>query len=100
MPEAAPLFLWVSHFAPHAGGPQEADDPYLLTPPVPERYRDFYANAELPKDASYNEADVSDKPAYVRKRAPLSATTQAAIKELNAQRRESLKAVDDSVTGS
>ncbi len=97
VPNAAPLFLWVSHFAPHAGGPAEADDPTFPSPPVPERYRDHYADTPLPKDPSYNEADVSDKPGYVRKRAALTPTTEAALQELNAQRWESLKAVDDSV---
>jgi arylsulfatase A-like enzyme len=97
LPHAQPLFLWVSHFAPHAGGPAEADDPALATPPVPARYKNFYANAALPQDPSFNEADVSDKPAYVRNRAPLSASLQAQIRELNAQRWESLKAADESV---
>jgi len=92
------LFLWVSHFAPHAATlPTEPDDPRFSSPVLPPRYKDLYANTPVPADPSYNEADVTDKPAYVRNRARFSADVQADIQELNAQRWESLKAVDDSV---
>jgi N-acetylglucosamine-6-sulfatase len=33
---------------------------------IPERHRDAYPNTRLPSAASFNEADVSDKPAWVR----------------------------------
>lgn len=98
VPGVAPFFLWVSHFAPHAATlPTEPDDPRFSSPVVPPRYKDFYANTPVPADPSYNEADVTDKPTYVRNRARFSAEVQADIQELNAQRWESLKAVDDSV---
>lgn len=97
VPATEPLFLWVSFYAPHGGAPAEADDPSITTPAVPPRWKDYYASAPLPKDANFNEADVSDKPAYVRSRTLVTATMQAKLKESNAQRWESLRAVDDSV---
>jgi arylsulfatase A-like enzyme len=97
VPAAAPLFLWVSQYAPHVGAPTEADDPAIATPAVPQRWKNFYASTPLPKDPNFNEADVSDKPAYVRNKRLLSATMQAQLKESNAQRWESLRAVDESV---
>jgi arylsulfatase A-like enzyme len=97
LPATEPLFLWVSFFAPHSGLPAEPDDPSMATPAVPPRWKDYYASAPLPKAPNYNEADVSDKPAYVRSKIRIPATTEAQLKESNAQRWESLRAVDDSV---
>jgi len=51
----------------------------------------------LPKGPAYNEADVTDKPAYVRNRPPISPATEAGLTESYQQRLESLRAVDDSV---
>jgi N-acetylglucosamine-6-sulfatase len=64
-----PLFLWLSYFAPHAGGPHQADGPVGVGVPHPApRYRYAFDNAPLPRPASFNEADVSDKPPAIRKR--------------------------------
>jgi arylsulfatase A-like enzyme len=98
VPLSAPLFLWVSQYAPHVGAPTEPDDPAIATPAVPQRWKDYYASASLPKDPNFNELDVSDKPAYVRTKNLVSATMQAQLKESNAQRWESLRAVDESVS--
>ena len=38
----------------------------------PERHRDAYARARAPRPPSFNEADVSDKPTWVREKDPLS----------------------------
>ena len=97
VPSAAPLFLWVSQYAPHGGTPVESDDPALATPAVPPRWRNFYAGEPTLKDPSFNEANVSDKPTYVRSAPPLTTDVQAQLKEVNAQRLESLRAVDQSV---
>jgi arylsulfatase A-like enzyme len=87
----------VSQYAPHSGAPIEADDPAIATPAVPTRWKDYYASAPLPKEPNFNEADVSDKPAYVRTKNLVWASMQAQLKESNSQRWESLRAVDESV---
>ncbi len=102
-PADAPFFLWASYFAPHAGKPVEADDPInvygrsLPTPAVADRHRDDYINVPLTKDPSFNEQDVSDKPAHVRNLPTLTSLKQAMLTEQYQQRLESLQAVDEAV---
>jgi len=93
-----PFFLWVAFLADHSGGPRDPDDPTGLATPVPApRHKDRFAGTPLPQPPNYNEADVSDKPAVIRARAPINARVQAAIQENWQQRRETLLAVDDAV---
>jgi N-acetylglucosamine-6-sulfatase len=91
-----PFFLWASFLAPHNGAPAEPDDPStgLGTPAVSPRYKDAQAGLTLPDKPSINEADVTDKAAYIQN-APLR--NRAALRELLQQRRESLMAVDDAI---
>ena len=68
-PRRQPFFLSVAYLAPHSGSPREADDPANLATPVPApRHKDAYDAEPLPRPASLNEADVSDKPAGIRDR--------------------------------
>src|SRR6266511_2821799 len=93
-----PFFLWVAFLANHSGGPRDPDDPVGLATPVPApRYNDRFAGTPLPQPPNYNEADVSDKPAGIRRRPLINARVQAAIQENWQQRRETLLAVDDAV---
>ena len=55
---AAPLFLWLSFNAPHEPAPYMRQD------------RNKFSGVPLPQPPSFNERDVSDKPAWVR-RSPL-----------------------------
>jgi arylsulfatase A-like enzyme len=97
-PEAAPFFLWVAFLADHAGNPRDPDDPPNLATPMPApRYKDRFAGTPLPQPPSFNEADVSDKPAGIRQRALLTPRQIAGIQENWQQRRETLLAVDDAV---
>jgi N-acetylglucosamine-6-sulfatase len=97
-PEATPFFLWVAFLADHAGNPRDPDDPPNLATPVPApRYKDRFAGTPLPQPPSFNEADVSDKPAGIRRRALLTPRQIAGIQENWQQRRETLLAVDDAV---
>ncbi len=64
--------------------------------PAP-RHRNRFANEPLPTPPSFNEADVSDKPAGIRNRALLGAGRINAIRENYQQRLESLLAVDEAV---
>jgi N-acetylglucosamine-6-sulfatase len=51
---SAPWFAWVSTHAPHT--------PHNIAP----KFRHSYDNKKMPRPPSYNEADVSDKPKWVR----------------------------------
>ncbi|MBA3330255.1 MAG: sulfatase [Actinobacteria bacterium] len=96
-PSRQPFFLSVAFLAPHSGGPREAGDPDLETPVPAPRHRDRFASEPLPRPASFNELDVSDKPALIRRRALLSPGEVAAVAENYRQRLESLLAVDEAV---
>lgn len=80
-----PFFVYVAPTAPH--GP--------ATPPP--RYEDYYPNAQAPRTASFNEADVSDKPAWIRSKPLLTDNQIANADELYRKRRASLLAVTDLV---
>ena len=93
-----PFFLWVAFLADHSGNPRDPDDPPNLATPVPApRYKDRFAATPLPTPPNFNEADVSDKPAAIRRRPLINARAHAAIQENWQQRRETLLAVDDAV---
>jgi N-acetylglucosamine-6-sulfatase len=95
-----PFFLSVGFLAPHGGGPRELDDPPGLATPVPApRHRDRFVAEPLPPNvrASFNEGDMSDKPAFLRALPPISEDKAEAIEENYRQRLESLLAVDEAV---
>jgi len=93
-----PFFLWVAFVAPHAGGPRDPDDPSGLGTPSPApRHRNLFATQPLPTPPSFNEADVSDKPAAIRNRPLMTPAKIAAVRENYQQRLESLLAVDEAV---
>jgi arylsulfatase A-like enzyme len=80
-----PWFLTVATNAPHA--PAFA----------PARHQDLYGNLDLPKRPSFNEADVSDKPNFVRNTPRLSSGDVKELEDRYRQRLRSLQAVDDLV---
>jgi len=80
-----PFFAYVAPFAPH-----------LPATPAP-RHADAFAGIRAPRTASFNEADVSDKPAWVRDTPSLTAEQIADIDLKYRQRRQSLLAVDQMV---
>jgi len=93
-----PFFLSVAFLAPHNGQPRDGDDPANLGTPSPApRHRNRFAAEPLPQPPSFNEADVSDKPAAVRRRAGLGPRRVTAERELYQQRLESLLAVDEAI---
>jgi arylsulfatase A-like enzyme len=94
-----PFFMWLTPLAPHdALDPPEPDDPPHVRTPIPApRDRDTFADAPLPADPAFNEADVSDKPATVRGLPPLTRQAHAAITEDYRQELETLQAVDRGV---
>jgi arylsulfatase A-like enzyme len=93
-----PFFLWLTYFAPHYGGPREPGDPPGVKTAVPApRDKGVFADEPLPMPPSFDEADVSDKPAAIQNRPLLSPTDVDGITAAYRQRLESLLAVDDGV---
>jgi N-acetylglucosamine-6-sulfatase len=93
-----PFFLWTTYVAPHVGEPRELLDPIDLASPVPApRHWDLFGAVPVPRPPSFDEADVSDKPAAVRRRARFGPAELAAIQSVWQQRLESLQAVDEGV---
>ena len=86
-----PFFLFFSPPAPHSDtGP---DGP--TTPAV--RHRGVFADLAAPRGPSFNEADVSDKPPAIQRRAVLTDNEIAEIDYEYRTRAESLLAVDEAV---
>jgi arylsulfatase A-like enzyme len=86
-----PFFLYLAPIAPHF--PTSPD----LTTMAEAKYR-FYAEGLLqPRDdPDFDEADMSDKPAFLR-RGELTAAEKAALQEAFIYRLRSMKSVDDMV---
>lgn len=92
-----PLFLSVNFLAPHHEARSIQRRSGLLVRPAP-RHRRAFASAPLARAASFNEADMSDKPRFLRQRThPLSAREVAAIRRDARARRAALLAADDGV---
>lgn len=88
-----PFFALTSFVAPHRGTPHtdypdDVDSPWVAPQ---DRYT---VPRVLPSDPSIGEADVSDKPAKVRSQPVYTPEDYAYLAERNAQRVESLQAVD------
>lgn len=80
-----PFFLYVAPYAPHKPAT-----------PAP-RHAHLFKNARVPRTPSFNEADVSDKPAQIRDLLPLNADDIRYLDDLYRLRVQSLQAVDDLV---
>jgi N-acetylglucosamine-6-sulfatase len=92
-PRQNPFFLSVNYLAPHGGGPRTKRCGGSAKPAP--RHRGRFANAPLPKPRSFNEADVSDKPAYIRNLPRFGRKQVRKITTIYRCRRESLLAVDE-----
>ena len=82
---AAPFFLLVTPTAPH-----------VAATPAP-RHAGTLPGAIVPRSPSFDEEDVSDKPAWIRSRLRLSASEISELDALSRRRAESLLAVDEMV---
>ncbi len=80
-----PFFLYIGPFAPH--GPS--------TPA--SRHTGAFADVQAPRTPSFDETDVSDKPAWVQALPPLSADQTALLDDRYQRRLRSLLAVDEMV---
>jgi N-acetylglucosamine-6-sulfatase len=99
-PKAKPFFLWLTYTAPHSGGPNPNPNPPSncadTAKPAP-RHAHAFDSEPLPRPPNFNEADVSDKPAAIRDRPPLSAGQVADIQRKYRCRLESILSVDEGV---
>jgi N-acetylglucosamine-6-sulfatase len=90
-----PFFLTLAPAAPH-GEPSRTREP---NPRPAPRHRDVFSNVGLPKTASFNERDVSDKPTYVQRRARLDPGARERVRSRLRARLGSVLAIDDMVAG-
>jgi arylsulfatase A-like enzyme len=80
-----PFLMWIGTKAPHQ-------------PAIPaSRHEDELKEVELPKPPSFDEEDVSDKPAWIRDNPPLGRDQIQYMQELHRNRLQSMMAVDDMV---
>ena len=79
---ATPYFLFVSPYAPH--------DPGIHA----DRYDALFSDAPLPRPPSFNERDVSDKPAWIRDEPRLRTKQISEARRLYRNRLRSMKDVD------
>jgi N-acetylglucosamine-6-sulfatase len=93
-----PFYLDLAFLAPHSGGPRTPGDPRTVaTPELAPRHKGRFAAEPLPAPPSFNEADVSDKPAAIRRRPAMGPSLIAQVTSNYRQRLESLLAVDEAV---
>jgi N-acetylglucosamine-6-sulfatase len=98
-PRRKPFFLSVAPLAPHSENDLGENEPPGTTPGprAAPRHEGAFASEPLPQPPSYNEADVSDKPAEIQSRSPIGASVAATITARYRDRLESLLAVDEMV---
>lgn len=80
-----PFFLWMGFQAPHSPAP-----------PAP-RHANMFNDLKLPRPPSFNEADVSDKPLWVRSLPRLDGEDVLRLTKFQRNRVRSLQAVDEAV---
>jgi len=92
-----PLFLSLNFLAPHHEARSIQRKTHWLVRPAP-RHRHAFASAPLARTASFNEADMSDKPRFLRRHThPLTRADIGAIQRDARARRAALLAADDGV---
>lgn len=90
-----PFFLMVAPASPHkeSNTPAPMEDTVRPAP----RHLNAFVTMELPKSPSYDEADVSDKPRWIREMPRITPEVEAEITTRFRNRREALLALDDMV---
>ena len=82
---AQPFFVYVLPYTPHS--------PSVAAP----RHEGMFVDAKLPRTPAFDEADVSDKPAFIRMIPPLDQEDVARLEREYQARLRSLQAIDDMV---
>ena len=80
-----PFFVYVLPYTPHS--------PSVAAP----RHEGMFADAELPRAPAFDEADVSDKPDFIRRIPPLDEAQISRLEDEYRRRLGSLQAIDDMV---
>jgi N-acetylglucosamine-6-sulfatase len=83
--DGKPFFVYLAPYAPHA--------PYTPAP----RHANLFPGAKAPRTPNYNEADVSDKPLYIKDRALLTQKQMDAVDADYRKRLQALQAVDEGI---
>jgi arylsulfatase A-like enzyme len=83
--DGKPFFVYLAPYAPHA--------PYTPAP----RHANLFPGAKAPRTPNYNEADVSDKPAYIRDRPLLTQRQMDLVDAAYRKRLQALQAVDEGI---
>jgi arylsulfatase A-like enzyme len=84
-PDSEPLYLHIGFGAPHVPADPGA------------KYAGSFADARVSRDPSFNEADTSDKPAYISEIPALSDSDEAWLDDLQQKRLEVMLALDDAI---
>jgi arylsulfatase A-like enzyme len=84
-PPDQPFFLALTPMLPH------------LPAVAPRRYASLFSGVKAPRPPSFNEADMSDKPRWMRNLPPISAWTQMKIDQRYVRQRRATAALDDMV---
>jgi N-acetylglucosamine-6-sulfatase len=99
-PASQPFFLWLTYTAPHWSPPDPNPNPPSncrhAAKPAP-RHAHAFDSEPLPRPLNFNEADVSDKPAEIRRRPLLNADQIADVQRMYRCELESLLSVDEGV---
>jgi arylsulfatase A-like enzyme len=95
-PSRKPFYLSVAPRDPHAEA-GSCDCKPDNDPRAAPRYEGAFAGLTAPRDPSFNEADVSDKPSDIRDLAPINAAQSATVDARYRARAEALLGVDDLV---
>ena len=86
----SPFFVYLAPYAPH--------DRNTPIPPMPApRHQNEFVSLKAPRRPSFNEEDVSDKPAWIRMLPPLSTDQMNRIDASYRDRLRSMLAVDDMI---
>ena len=83
--DGKPFFVYLAPYAPHA--------PYTPAP----RHANLFPDLIAPRTPNYDEADVSDKPAFIRDRPLLTQRQMDMIDQVYRKRLQSLQAVDEGI---
>jgi N-acetylglucosamine-6-sulfatase len=99
-PRTMPFFLWLTYAAPHWSPPDPNPNPPFncrkAAKPAP-RHANAFDDEPLPMPPNFNEADVSDKPGYIRSLPRLGSDWISTIRRKYRCELESLLSVDEGV---